>query len=208
MKVMRICGGIVLLVNGVFAQGTLSAIGGYGTVPIDGYAPFAVVYTSDTIGWSFTTSQNLEVTSLGSAPGADPMTSQIEVGLWGGDGSLLASASVNISADPSFSSINPVMLQAGNTYIIGAWAANGPVVFTIPLEPMTASQIEPVEVAFSPQNTFAFPTPSGTVFNGQETTLPLANFQFDAVPEPATVWLVGAGIFAFAVRRANRNQSS
>jgi hypothetical protein len=127
MKARRLCGGILLLANCVCAQGTFSAITGYGTTPINGYAAFAVAYANDTMGWSFTTSQDIEVTALGLAPGADPSTGpgsstlNMEFGLWSGDGTLLASATANVGAETSFTSVGPVFLQPGESYVVGAW---------------------------------------------------------------------------------------
>lgn len=191
MKVMRVCGGILLLANCVCAQAPYSAITGYGTVPLDGYSAFAVGYTSDTVGWSFTTSQVLEVTGLGCAPGTDPTTSEIEVGLWSADGTLLASASVDLASASPFTSIYPVLLQAGNVYVIGGWpgsesVSGGQVIFTTPLEPLTSPQIEPVDVAASPQDTFSFPVPFNPVSSAQApgTNLPMANFQFETAMRP------------------------
>jgi hypothetical protein len=215
VKARRLCGGILLLANCVLAQGTLSGIAGYGTTPINGYVPFGLVYASDTVGWSFTTSQDIEVTALGLAPGADPNTGpgsstfNMEFGLWSGNGTLLASATANVGGGTSFAAIGPVLLQPGESYVVGAWGGNQPLFFTIPLESIPSPQIQPIDVALSAQNTFGFPTPSGPAASGsqpQELSQPLANFQFVDVPEPSVFWLTGTGLIAFGCVHAARRR--
>jgi hypothetical protein len=212
MKARRLCGGLLLLANCVCAQGSLSAITGYGTTPINGYAPFAVVSANGTVGWSFTTSQYIEVTALGLAPGAGPNTGpgsstlNMEFGLWSGGGTLLASATANVGAGTSFASVVPVLLQPGESYVVGAWGGNEPIIFTIPLESITSPEIQPIDFAASAQNTFGFPTPSGPASGPQpqELEVPLANFQFVDVPEPPAFWLSGLGLVAFGCVYARR----
>jgi hypothetical protein len=205
MKARGFCGGILLLANCVCAQGTFSAITGFSTVSLNGYAPFGLGYAVGTLGWSFTTSQDIEVTALGLAPGAEPNTGpgsttlNMEFGLWSGGGTLLASATANVGGETSFTPVSPVLLQPGESYVIGAWVGVEPVVYTLPLESITSPQIQPIDVAQSAQNTFGFPTPNGPAsgLQPQELALPMANFQFVAVPEPPAFWLIGAGLITF-----------
>jgi hypothetical protein len=186
MKVPQVFGGIIFLANCACAQGPSSAITGYGTVPLDGYSAFAVRYTSDTVGWSFAISQDIEVSGLGCAPGTDPDASEIEVGLWSLDGTLLASASIDLASASPFTTIYPVMLHAGDIYVIGGWlgsesASGGQVMFTTPLEPLTSPQIDPMDLAESQLDTFSFPVPFNPVSSSQTpgTNLPMANFQYE-----------------------------
>jgi hypothetical protein len=87
-----------------------------------------------TLGWAFTPNQTIKVTSLGiwdeggdglKSPGAD------EVGLWKSDGTLLAETLVDNSATPQassstdgrwlFADVAPLLLQPGDTYILGVY---------------------------------------------------------------------------------------
>lgn len=207
MKARPIFCGILVLANCVRGQGTVMAISGANNTPLDGYSPYSVAYFyNTTAGWSFTPSQNIEVTALGSGPEDINMVSDVEFGLWDANGTLLASASLsggsgNSVASQTFTSINPILLDAGDTYTVGGWGGDNAYVTTIALEPILAPQIQPLDYGLIGDG-FVFPAPNEPVDDGQGTVLPIANFQFEVVPEPSTLWLVGAGFGAFGLRHA------
>jgi hypothetical protein len=75
------------------------------------------------IGWSFTANTDLHANALGMwDEGADGFAHVAEVGLWAADGTLLSSAMVGsasaLNGGFRFTSITPVSLTGGNTYIV------------------------------------------------------------------------------------------
>jgi Domain of unknown function (DUF4082)/PEP-CTERM motif len=75
-----------------------------------------------TLGFEFTPTSNLNVTSLGDYFESG-VTNNESVGLWTLDGTQLATASITGSGAPAdsfqFTAITPVELSAGQTYIVG-----------------------------------------------------------------------------------------
>jgi hypothetical protein len=104
------------------AQGTSEAILGYDA---NGYAR---LFSGRTAGWTFQVSTPITVTELGCLADffpSNPTATQVEVGLWAPDGSLLASNSINPGStlvDQSrYESIDPVALNTNLTYQIGVY---------------------------------------------------------------------------------------
>jgi hypothetical protein len=103
-----------------FAQGTSEAILGYSN-SISGFV-------STTAGWTFQSTNTLTATSLGCFANVfanNPAVTNIEVGLWAPDGSLLASNSVTPSStllnQTRYESITPVTLNSGQIYHLGVF---------------------------------------------------------------------------------------
>ena len=82
------------------------------------------------LGWSFSTYNDILITDLGFYDYAnsvqDGLAYDHQIGLWTGDGTLLTSAVVNSgTSDPlidsfRYASISPVLLEAGETFMIAA----------------------------------------------------------------------------------------
>lgn len=78
------------------------------------------------LGWSFTANTNVNVVGLGNWAGGSAFPQDQQVGLWNSSGTLLASAFVSngstlVGAAPwLFTSISPIELLAGQTYVVGA----------------------------------------------------------------------------------------
>jgi len=106
------------------AQGTSEAI-------LD-YAGNLTASMSKTVGWTFQPTGPLTVTELGCFAKVfsdNPAITDIQVGLWQHDGSLLASNSIT-SGSPLFDqtrydTITPVTLAAGQTYHLGVYYSGG-----------------------------------------------------------------------------------
>lgn len=88
---------------------------------------FSGANSSATVGWSFQVgAQNATVTSLGLYSPAGPLGQAQVVGLWTSGGTLLTSVTVPAGAGPRaiggflYQAIGPVVLTAGQTYVVGA----------------------------------------------------------------------------------------
>jgi len=191
-----VLGVYLLLAVGVRAQGTFTA---FQPSPDSAYG---VGYTANsTIGWQFSVSQGISVTSLGcydagESPGAPPT---VEVGLWAGNGTVLASADVEANPDgESFASISPVLLQPGDLYFIGGCGLGETLVFSCPNNLMVAPQINPTGWGENQGGSgLSLPTTITLISFDESSQLPLADFQLQAAPEPTVLSLMSCAVIIF-----------
>lgn len=110
------------------AQGDIEAVnytGGSYSEYLQGYI------NNDTMGWAFSSSQDITINSLGwlYAGVVPPSAQVVSVGLWSMDGTLLRSTVIDnnsVSINGNFyESINPIFISAGSTFIV-AVGSGGP----------------------------------------------------------------------------------
>lgn len=84
-------------------------------------------YPHETVGWEFSVGEAIVVTELGYYDyGLDGLLTFHDVGIWDDSGNLLASALLNrgddatLRGDYRFVAIDPVVLEPGTAYIVGA----------------------------------------------------------------------------------------
>ncbi len=153
-----------------------------------------------TLGFEFTPTQNIYVTALGSyfPQGA---TTIHNAAIWTTGGSLLAYADVVGTGTEGFAytGITPLALLAGTTYVVGANTLTddyADIGATWTVGPYL-TYVDHVEIVCGTAAA-CFPTHHYTDFGDFG-----ANFQYNAVPEPGSMLLLGSGLFglAGAIRR-------
>ncbi len=186
------------------AQGSSEAILGYTNAITGGF--------NGTAGWTFETAAGVSVTELGCLANffsANPVT-EIQVGLWAPDGSILASNTISATSPlvnlSRYEAVAPVSLTPGVVYHIGVFVQGtsfgldvvapsvGGAVFTSP-------EIVSLNAAYG-TNGFASPPivpgSPGAAFLGP-------NFRYQGgVPEPAGWLLLSLGALFLAARRLTR----
>jgi hypothetical protein len=194
------------------------------TIAVDGFTPpFGINAENDlnrALGWSFSVDTSLTVKELGvwDADG-DGFGQSHRVGIWTEAGSLLGSALVQAgTATPAqgpgvagglfrFAPVSDIVLDVGESYIIGAHF-NGDDEFIYDAAGMsTASEVNFVETRFGdPGSAFSFPN-SNFVLSGHPELvgrLGLVGPNFTYVPEPSTAVLFGFGLIGLATSRRRR----
>jgi hypothetical protein len=157
-----------------------------------------------TLGWQFQTNQSITVTSLGIFVGTDTLVGTHAVGMWASDGTLLGSTNVT-SADPvingfAFHSISPLVLTAGQNFLVGAESDNGDGTSQTFAYNDTALNVSPqitfIQDQFNFGSTLQFPNSSE--FGGSTNGFFGGNFQFapSTVPEPSTLTLLCIGLLS------------
>jgi len=181
-------------------QGTSQAILGY-TNAISGVF-------NGTAGWTFQVTNAVTVTELGCLASFffvhNTSATQVRVGLWASDESLLASSDIaptNTLVDLSlYGSVNPVLLTPGQTYHIGAHYPGGlfgldVVAPAVGGSVFPSSHIVSLTAAYSPGG-FTWPAMElgtlGAAYLGP-------NFRY--IPEPSSFAILGLGALLLAVRR-------
>jgi Domain of unknown function (DUF4082)/PEP-CTERM motif len=166
-----------------------------------------------TLGFEFTVSQNMAVTSLGVYDhDKNGLASSSRVGLWDTSGNLLASTTVGAGTAGEldgyfrYNSINPFNLTAGVNYVVGAY-----------LNDMAASlftaqggsgAFDPLVTVVKDRYAGASALTFASTSNGHQGAWLGANFRFNesaTVPEPSTLLLVGlslAGLSLLTRRKA------
>jgi PEP-CTERM putative exosortase interaction domain len=167
-----------------------------------------------TLGWTFQSQTDINVTALGAFNDVLHNSGNLEIGIWNSSGDLLTSSLVALtgtSSDSVYQSVTPVMLTAGQTYYLGAYSPSQTVYFYV-VGPdsdthgyaIMSPEIQLGGLAFNTNSVFAFPSST----EGQPSdAVVMPNFQFQAVPEPSTVCLlVGGAMVLLAMRRKSNRQ--
>jgi len=199
--------------------------GGPGT-----FVPGATGYT--VVGWSFTPTTDLYLTRLGvyDADRDRLHSEQHQVGIWStGTGStLLASVSIDETlmnqpeTSPNgvlfhFANVaSPVMLRAGQTYVVGATLYAGDVTAGTPgdFDAFAAFNNGESPIFFNPYLTYLG---NAYAINGSnQLVLPSSTFITDytiganidvtPTPIPAAAWLLGSGLLGLAGVRSRKGQ--
>ena len=176
---------------------------------------------NNTLGYSFTALDDLIATDLGifdldlaTNVIGDGLTEAHTVGLWKADGTLLASAIVpagtagTLSGGFRYTSIAPILLESGATYVLGAHYLSAIIgdAYTISTVATFAwdSLIAPgTGIRF--EGGFGFPNNNQPDFLGGPNLIVSAAPDSTPVPEPGTMALLGAGLVsAAAARRRTR----
>lgn len=196
----------------VSAQGSVAAMLNYtGASPTNGSPIYSPITSSvnRSLGWTFQPLADINVTALGTFDYIVSGAGGWQVGLWRADGTLLASETITASSaavnQSLYQSITPVLLTAGQTYYVAVYSPSGPFPFYVvgpnadPNGYATMSpEIQLGIIAYSPNAGFAFPSTTAGL-PGDAIIAP--NFQFQAVPEPSTLCLLGGTIILPFLRR-------
>jgi hypothetical protein len=219
MKRISSIAALVFVIHTASAQGTFEAMLNYaGTAQPGGDPVSSAIYASinGPVGWTFKPTSTIKVTSLGVFDYLMPGQSNLRVGLWDAGGTLLASQNVT-SASASigqshYESITPLLLAGGQTYYLAAYGASEQllaVVVTPDIAPngyaTMSSEIQLGQVAYSSGTGFSFP---GTTEGAAGYAIIAPNFQFQVIPEPSVMALLGLGIAGFLIARRGTKTSA
>jgi hypothetical protein len=183
------------------AQGTSEAVLGFsnaGTALFNGAA-----------GWTFQTTTTVTVTELGCLADFFPNNdaTQIQVGLWGPGGSLLASNTItstsSLTDQSRYESVAPVALNPGQTYSVGVYY---PAEFSLdgagPSYGGSVTNSEDIILLGTAQGHDGFSAPPAEPGTAGNSYLG-PNFQYEGplVPEPSSCLLLALGGALLAARR-------
>lgn len=168
--------------------------------------------TSATVGWSFTVSEALTVSSLGYFDlGANGLGESHGVAIWTGAGTLLTSATVPSGTAGTllnsfrYVAISPLILNPG-AYVIGGGNALAVDTFVGIASGFSASPLISFTAARGIDGSLEFPTISNPAFNpgffGPNMLITAA-----AVPEPSNLILFGTGLIALVGLTVKRSMT-
>ncbi len=195
-QTIKIAGRMAALVLLVFASASQALpISG---ISISGGEAFA---DWDTNGWRFEALSNINVLSLGTwDEGGNGLPSSVDVGLWTDAGALLASltlgAGTSATLDAGFryqSLLSSIALTAGQFYRVGSSANSGSLEYRQGGIVVSAAGIAYDDGFYAGSRySLTFPSIAGATPNTPDFFG--ANFQYEAVPVPATLTLFGLGL--------------
>lgn len=200
---------IPLLLLGIVLLPVSARAGTIGLTSFSGGSPFFSYDTTDmTVGWSFTANDNLLATMLGfwDASPTSPLAQDHQVGLWTSGGTLLASTTVLTNSPLTgafrYEAIAPTLLVSGQSYVLGAQYY--PAFADAYVQFAASATFDPLitflgDTRNDSAGGFSFPG-NLTANNGRFGP----NIQFESVPEPASVFLMGLGCAALIRRRARQ----
>jgi hypothetical protein len=169
------------LTANLHAQGDIEAVdytGALYTAYLQGFI------TDDTMGWAFSSSQNITIDSLGLLYAGFSIQGG-SVGLWSTDGTLLRSTVIDsnsVSINGNFyESINPIFIPAGNTFIVAVGTSGRPISFAIPPASLIEQPINYAGWAYLYGNGFTFPTVQPDA-GDPDGLVPGATFLFQPAP--------------------------
>jgi hypothetical protein len=159
------------------------------------------------IGWQFSVNTPVTVDGLGVFDVNNPgFAERHQVGLWDNGGTLLAQTivsdgsalvlSASNAGDWRFENIAPIVLGPG-TYVVGAFYSDSGDSVMANATLALAPQISFLASRASTEAAFAMPGVYGLV----EPGVFAANVRINAVPEPASMLLLGSGIATLVARR-------
>jgi Domain of unknown function (DUF4082)/PEP-CTERM motif len=201
---------IPLLLLGIVLLPVPARAGSIGLTAFSGGSNFTNFNgTHMTLGWSFTATDDLIATMLGfwDASPTGPLGQNHQVGLWTSGGTLVASTTV-LTTSPltggfRYEAIAPTLLLSGQSYVLGAEYYSP--FADLYRQSATSATFDPAisflgDTRNDSAGGFSFP---GTLTTNTGRFGP--NIQFEAaVPEPASVFLMGLGAVALIRRRARQ----
>ncbi|HTR41993.1 MAG TPA: DUF4082 domain-containing protein [Pseudomonadales bacterium] len=199
--------GLMVLAATTAAHAQMEAMPGYNVTPNPAYTP-VMSSINGPVGWTFQPTTEISVTALGIF---NNLPANLEVGLWNASGTLLASSTIKAGAvaiDQSlYESITPVDLTAGQTYYLAAYSPSG-AFSALALSPnitpadgnaIMSPDIQLGTAAYANNGVFEFP---GVTESVPDSAIIAPNFEYaPVVPEPSTLYLLGAGSLALLIRR-------